>query len=69
MRGVFLLHINLRKRGEIRMKAVEKIIRIARTEIGYLEKQSNKDLDSKTSNAGSNNYTKYARDLYPSLQG
>ena len=51
------------------MKAVEKIIRVARTEIGYLEKQSNKDLDSKTSNAGSNNYTKYARDLYPSLQG
>ena len=51
------------------MKAVEKLISIARAEIGYLEKKSNRDLDSKTANAGSSNYTKYARDLYPSLQG
>ena len=51
------------------MTAVEKLIRIARNENGYIEKQSNKDLDSKTANAGSSNYTKYARDLYPSLQG
>ena len=51
------------------MKAAEKLIQIARAEIGYLEKTSNKDLDSKTANAGSANYTKYARDLYPSLQG
>ncbi len=52
------------------MKAsVEKLINIARAEVGYLEKKSNKDLDSKTANAGSSNYTKYARDLYPSLQG
>ena len=40
------------------MKAAEKLIQIARTEIGYLEKASNKDLDSKTANAGSTNYTK-----------
>ncbi len=51
------------------MKAAEKLIHIAKEEIGYLEKASNKDLDSKTGNAGSKNYTKYARDLYPSLQG
>lgn len=51
------------------MKAVETLIHIARAEVGYLEKKSNKDLDSKTANAGSSNYTKYARDLYPSLQG
>ena len=48
------------------MKAAEKLINIARAEVGYLEKKSNKDLDSKTANAGSSNYTKYARDLYPS---
>lgn len=37
---------------------------IAGEEIGYREKKSNKDLDSKTGNAGNGNYTKYARDLY-----
>ena len=41
-----------------------KLISIARAEIGYLEKASNGSLDSKTENAGSGNYTKYARDLY-----
>ena len=41
-----------------------KLVAIARAEIGYLEKKSNADLDSKTGNAGSNNYTKYARDLH-----
>ena len=51
------------------MKAAEKLIQVAMAEIGYLEKASNKDLDIKTANAGSSNYTKYARDLYPSLQG
>lgn len=47
----------------------QKVIDIALAEVGYLEKKSNKDLDSKTANAGSANYTKYARDLYPALQG
>ena len=55
--------------GEKIMRAVEKLITIARAEVGYLEKKSKEDLDSKTANAGSSNYTKYARDLYPSLQG
>ena len=45
------------------MKAVDKLIATAEAEIGYLEKKSNKDLDSKTGNAGSNNYTKYNRDM------
>ena len=45
------------------MTAVDKLIAVAEEQIGYLEKKSNKDLDSKTANAGSNNYTKYNRDL------
>lgn len=44
------------------VKATE-VIKIALAEDGYLEKKSNSNLDSKTENAGSNNYTKYARDL------
>lgn len=42
---------------------VEKVISILQNEVGYLEKTSNSQLDSKTANAGKNNYTKYARDL------
>ena len=41
----------------------ERAIAIALAEVGYLEKKSNSQLDSKTANAGSGNYTKYARDL------
>lgn len=41
----------------------QKVIDIALAEEGYLEKASNKDLDSKTGNAGKKNYTKYARDM------
>ena len=51
------------------MKSIDKLLNVAKNEIGYLEKRSNSQLDSKTANAGSSNYTKYARDLYPSLQG
>lgn len=32
-------------------------------QVGYLEKASNSNLDSKTGNAGYDNYTKYARDV------
>lgn len=39
------------------------IVRIARGEIGYHEKATNANLDSKTGNSGANNYTKYSRDL------
>lgn len=35
------------------------LIKTAEREVGYLEKKSNKNLDSKTENAGYNNYTKY----------
>lgn len=40
-----------------------KVLEIAEQQVGYLEKASNKDLDSKTANAGYSNYTKFARDL------
>lgn len=39
------------------------VIEVALNENGYLEKASNKDLDSNTANAGYNNFTKYGRDL------
>ena len=42
---------------------VEKVISIAKAEIGYQEKASNSQLDDKNANVGKNNYTKYARDL------
>lgn len=41
----------------------QKVTDIALAEEGYLEKKSKDNLDDKTANAGSNNYTKYARDL------
>lgn len=54
---------------ETGMNAIDKLIQIAKNEIGYLEKASNSQLDSKTANAGENNYTKYWRDVKPSYQG
>ena len=39
------------------------LIKVAEAEVGYLEKETNKKLDSKKANAGDNNYTKYWRDL------
>lgn len=57
-------------KGETTMdKAIEKVILIAKNEEGYLEKKSNSQLDSKTANAGSANYTKYWRDIKPDYQG
>ena len=44
-------------------RTAENLIAIARAEIGYHEKASNANLDSKTGNSGSNNYPKYGRDL------
>lgn len=44
-------------------QAIKKLISTASAEIGYMEKASNKDLDSKIANAGKSNFTKYARDL------
>ena len=45
------------------MKESDKVIELADLEVGYLEKASNSQLDDKTANAGSANYTKYARDM------
>lgn len=46
------------------------VIAVAIAELGYLEKASNAQLDDKTANAGSGNFTKYARDIdvnYPNF--
>lgn len=50
-------------------KAIDALIVTAEKEIGYMEKKSNAQLDDKTDNAGSANYTKYWRDLKPIYQG
>lgn len=39
------------------------VIAVAQGELGYYEKASNANLDDKTANKGSANYTKYARDF------
>lgn len=44
-------------------EAVQRVLQIARQELGYREKSSGSGLDDKTANAGGGNYTKYARDL------
>lgn len=41
----------------------EKIIALARQEVGYLEKKSDSRLEEKTANAGNGNFTKYAREM------
>lgn len=43
--------------------AVERLLSTAAAEVGYLEKKTNAQLNDKTANAGSANFTKYARDL------
>ncbi len=48
---------------------INKIIAVAKNEIGYLEKASNSNLYDKTANAGGNNYTKYWAEIQPSYQG
>lgn len=52
-----------------RTEAINKMISVASAELGYLEKASNANLDSKTGNAGSGNYTKYWRDVKPEWNG
>lgn len=51
------------------MSAIDKVIDVALNEVGYLEKKNNSQLDSKTANAGRNNFTKYWRDVKPDYQG
>ena len=45
------------------LSAIERVIATARAEVGYLEKASNSKQEKKTGNAGSNNFTKYAKYL------
>lgn len=51
------------KEGEKMTYDPKRVIDIALAEVGYLEKETNAQLDDKTANAGDQNYTKYARDL------
>ena len=53
----------------IEKSELERVIEVAKGELGYLEKRSNSQLDSKTANAGYNNYTKYWRDVKPEWNG
>ena len=45
------------------MATLKDLIELAKGEEGYIEKASNANLDSKTANKGTNNYTKYSRDI------
>lgn len=45
------------------MATAKELIKVAEAEVGYLEKETNRNLDNKTTNAGDGNYTKYARDF------
>ena len=45
------------------MAKLDDLIALAKSEEGYIEKASNANLDSKTANKGTNNYTKYSRDV------
>lgn len=51
-------------KGVWEMYNPQAVIDAALNEVGYLEKATIAQLDNKTANAGSKNYTKYARDLY-----
>lgn len=42
----------------------KQLVAIAEAEIGYHEKASNNNLNSKTANSGNKNFTKYGRDLF-----
>lgn len=45
-------------------EAIDKVVEIAEAEVGYHEKASAANLDSKTANSGSNNYTKYGKEMH-----
>ena len=51
------------------MSPIEKVLNIAKQEIGYLEKANKNNLYHKTANAGSKNFTKYWAEVYPEFQG
>ncbi len=45
-------------------EAIQKVINIAKSEVGYLEKKNGNNLYEKTLNTGSNNYTKYGYEMH-----
>lgn len=45
------------------MTAIDRVIATARAEVGYIEKETNSQLDNPTANPGDGNWNKYARDL------
>lgn len=45
------------------MGSLKSLLSRAEAEVGYIEKASNSNLDSKTANKGTKNYTKYSRDV------
>lgn len=45
-------------------QAIDKVIGIAESEVGYLEKKSAEKLYDKTANAGSGNYTKFNKEMH-----
>lgn len=49
--------------GMTKQEAINKVLDLARAEIGYREKASSANIDDKSANAGGANWTKYARDL------
>jgi hypothetical protein len=60
----FTAHPEDDQEGDVTMSYdPKKVIDIALAEVCYLEKKSAANVDDKTANAGSANYTKYARDL------
>ncbi len=44
------------------MNTIDKVLKVAKSQVGYLEKKSNSLLDSFKENAGKKNFTKYARE-------
>ena len=51
------------------MNPIEKLISVAKEEVGYIEKNSINNLYDKNLNIGFNNYTKYWQDIEPKYQG
>lgn len=49
--------------SDTQMGTLNGLLSRAEAELGYIEKASNSNLDSKTGNKGTSNYTKYARDI------
>lgn len=47
----------------IKTGTIKELVALAESEVGYLEKRSNSQLDDKTANAGDKNFTKYQRDM------